>query len=449
MLAAGCRLGIAVSGGADSVCLLHILRELAPRWNLHLSIIHVDHGLRGEESAGDALFVCDLAGQFGIPLRLRSLDLRDCEGNLEQEARRARHAFYRELIMTGKVDRVATGHTRSDQAETVLYRILRGAGTAGLAGILPVIDGVIVRPLLGVTREQVRDWLRFCGHGWREDSSNATLHYARNRIRAELLPLLRSTYNPGIDEVLADMAKLAADEEDWWELQVRAPDLLRGTALLAVGEIVAAHPAVARRSIRAALRAVKGDLRQIDFRHIEYVRGMALKDEGTGRVQLPGIDVFRSFDWIRIAPSGYDSARQRQYEFAVTAPGQAELPDGTKITLELAPASPESHDNLGNELDWDGLSSLAGPAGAASGQLELRNWRPGDQYLSTSRPHHEKIKTMFQDARVPLWERRWWPVLLCAGEVVWSRRFGVARSVAAGPQTRLLLRIREQDRTVS
>ena len=146
MFPPGARLGVAISGGADSVFLLHALLELAPRWNLQLSTVHVDHGIRGAQSHADAAFVADLAARHSLPFHLRQADVPAIDDNMEQAARRVRQAFFADLLSTGAVDRIATGHTRSDQAETVLYRILRGSGLPGLAGILPVTKEQIVRP---------------------------------------------------------------------------------------------------------------------------------------------------------------------------------------------------------------------------------------------------------------------------------------------------------------
>src|SRR5579864_6220931 len=150
MFAGNQRVGVAVSGGADSVFLLHILHELASRWNLHLSAVHIDHGIRGAVSREDAEFVRALASQFALPFHLHTADLAAMGDNLEQAARRVRQNFYASLLADGTLDRIATGHTRSDQAETVLYRLLRGSGLAGLSGILPITKEGLVRPLLEI-----------------------------------------------------------------------------------------------------------------------------------------------------------------------------------------------------------------------------------------------------------------------------------------------------------
>src|SRR5436305_6953667 len=215
MFSAGQRVGVAVSGGADSVCLLYILRELAAQWNLCLTVLHLDHQLRGDESTADARFVRELADRLGLPIVSRCATL-PLSGNLEQAGRRARLAFFSEIIQSGACDRVALGHTRSDQAETVLFRLLRGSGTAGLAGIRPVTSGGIVRPLLDVNRAEVETYLRDRGIGWREDSTNASRRFARNRIRHELLPQLCRDWNPEIAESLARTADWALAEESYW-----------------------------------------------------------------------------------------------------------------------------------------------------------------------------------------------------------------------------------------
>src|SRR4051794_32289150 len=155
MFETGARVAVAVSGGADSVCLLHALREMG---EVHLSVLHADHGLRGTESRADAEFVRVLADRMGLPFTVCELRLKP--GNLEQAARRARLEFFNEHLASGLADRVALGHTRSDQAETVLFRFLRGSGTAGLAGIRPVTAEGLVRPLIELERPEIENYLR-------------------------------------------------------------------------------------------------------------------------------------------------------------------------------------------------------------------------------------------------------------------------------------------------
>ena len=445
MFQPGQRVGVAVSGGADSVCLLHVLRELAARWDLALRVIHLDHKLRGEESRADAAFVRDLAAALGLPFEGREVEVAAAGGNLEEAARAARLGFFRELIGSGVADRVATGHTRSDQAETVLFRFLRGAGTAGLAGIRPVTADGIVRPLIEIDRAEVEQYLRERGIAWRVDSSNADPAFARNRVRHGLLPELTRDWNPALTETLAHTGCWALGEEEYWEgelarladgrLAVDPPAVLMDTEALAGLPV-----AVVRRLIRRAVEMAKGDLRGVGFGHLEGVRELAAGKEGHGRIQIPGADIFRSFHWLRIAPPAADNFETRNYRLPLPVPGSVRLP-GQRMVLHTElfenTTVTESSEAVYNEemgcLDWN---RIAGP-------LEVRNWRPGDTYQPAGRGGMEKIKVMFQEARIPLWERRHWPVVTTAEEIVWSRRFGAAAGFAAGPGVDRVLRIRE------
>ena len=437
------RAGIAVSGGADSVFLLHALRELAPGWNLQLSVIHIEHGIRGAASIEDADFVKQLAASFGLPFHIHSANVPEIHDNQEQAARRVRQNFFAELIAAGTVDRIATGHTRDDQAETVLYRILRGSGLAGLAGIFPVTKQGVVRPLLEVSRAEIEAWLRERSIAWREDSTNQNPAYARNRLRHEILPLLRANFNPRLDETLSNMAKVAQDEESYWESILPHPQP-PGTSpqTLAASQLTAAPPAVARRLIRRAIQAAKGDLRQIDAAHVERILEMAKSPAGHDRVQLPGLDVLRSFGWIRIALSEADQNRAPDFSIALQAPGSVELPGShARITLQVLEKTEitEPCVTVGDELDWQRLT----PRDGVLSSLELRNWRPGDQYQPAGQSKPQKIKFLFQEARIPLWERGNWPIITYNGTIVWTRRFGAAAEFVAGPSTQVVLRVKD------
>jgi tRNA(Ile)-lysidine synthase len=439
MIPQGCRIGVAVSGGADSVCLLEVLREFAPG---RLTVLHLDHQLRGDESTADAGFVAALAERFGFPIVSRRAELGG--GNLEEAARRARLEFFREAVRTGVVDRVATGHTRSDQAETVLFRLLRGAADAGLAGIRPVTTDGLIRPLIEVERQDVEAFLRERGIAWREDSTNASLRFARNRIRHELLPMLEREWNPAIVETLARTAEWAGAESEYWQGEM---DRLEGEVLVRKGDAVLLHagairelpPAVARRLIRRAIERTKGDLRGVDFDHSEQALRLAGAGKGSGRVRVPGIEICRSLDWLRFVISA-GAERAIEYRVRAAVPGIIPIPGGQQaISLELIEKSngsggAESVYNVGmGGVDWDRVA----------GSLELRNWMPGDRYQPAQSVSARKIKTLFQLARIPRWERRQWPVLVDGGSIVWTRQFGAAAEYAAGPETRRILRVRE------
>jgi tRNA(Ile)-lysidine synthase len=438
MFEPGQRVGVAVSGGADSVFLLHVLRELG----FPLSVIHIEHGIRGAASIADAEFVAQLARTFELPFHLRRADVPAIDGNLEEAARKTRQAFYAELIASAAVDRVATGHTRSDQAETVLYRILRGSGLTGLAGILPVTSEGIVRPLLEIDRTEIEAWLRARGIAWREDLTNQDRTFARNRLRHEILPLLRDSFNPQLDDALSNLATIARDEEAYWDSELASaqpPAPGPQPQVIAVAELARVPPALARRRVRRAVALAKGDHGSIDFPHVERVLQMAQSPDGHDRFQAPGLDICRSFDLIRLAPVGEGPDEAPSFSLAISIPGSVELPGTcTRITLQVLEkaAAPRPCATVVSELDWQ---RFRGGRGAPS--LELRNWRPGDQYRRVGESKPEKIKFFFQEARVPLWERGNWPIITYNGIIVWAGRFGAAAEYATGPETRSVLQV--------
>lgn len=436
MLHAGQRVGVAVSGGADSVCLLHVLRELAPQWELRLHVLHLNHRLRGEESDQDAEFVRRLAAELELPATIGEADLAGSRDNLEQAARHARLEFFR----AANLDRVAVGHTRSDQAETVLFRFLRGSGTAGLAGIRPVTSDGIVRPLLDVDRADVEQFLRERSIPWRDDSTNAAARFARNRIRHDLLPQLAREWNPEIAARLAQTADWAQAEEAYWdqELDRLAADCLQekdGAVLLRAPRLAELPVAAGRRLVRRAIGRTRGDLRGIDFGHAEAVLQMSRQAQGWGHATLPGVCAVRSFEWIRLARP---TPAAPPYRLPAPVPGTVSLA-GACISLELIEKTEtfqtfESVYNGGMGcVDWHRLPSC----------LEFRNWMPGDRYQPSGSTGTEKIKTLFQRARIPVWERRNWPVLWDGSEIVWARRFGPSAQFAANSTSRVILQIRE------
>ena len=427
------RIAVAVSGGADSLCLLHILHAL----DYALSVAHVNHHLRGAASDADCEFVRAAAAALNLPFHHFDIHVDDV-GNLEQNARAARYRALLSLIETNVADRIALGHTRSDQAETVLFRFLRGSGSAGLAAIRPATADGLVRPLLECSRADVERFLTERGIAWREDSTNRDMHLARNRMRHALLPQLTASENPALEGALARTAAWAQAEEDYWqaEIDTLAARLLTRTphgVLCTAGEIDKLPTAAARRLIRRAIEEVKGDTRQVDFAHIEAIRQILSSRQGHGRVMLPGVDVMRSFDQVRFAPPRAHALETRNFSALCRVPGIVGLPGGsTHLRLELETSSNRYNDVV-NTLDWE----------RCAGALELRPWRPGDRYRRTGVESPLRLKELFEAGKVPLWERREWPVLHVQDEILWTRRFGPAFGCAATPESRTRLVIHE------
>jgi len=436
------RVGVAVSGGADSVFLLCALLESG----CAAAVLHVNHKLRDKASDADEEFVRNLAAARQVPFCTMAAPV--AVGNLEQEARRTRYRFFSECLLKFALDAVATGHTLDDQAETVLLRFLRGSGTQGLSGIRPITSDGIIRPLLELRRSDIREWLRSSRTPWREDASNLSTDFDRNRARLETMPQLERDYNPSLARTLAATAEWALEEEAYWadEIAHLEPGILRiepETVFFQNAPMLALPVAVQRRLLRRAVAAARGSLRGIDFDHIEGIRAMLSTEAGSGRLQLPGLEAYRSFDQFRLGPPGFDARLPRNFQRQLQLPGRTTVSDyALTIDTELV-NSFDVYNGHRDLLDFDRCRE----------PLWVRNWRPGDSYCRQGEPGVQKIKQLFQKFRVPLWERRTWPVIVSGDPqdetseslVVWTRRFGTAEQFAATEGSRRVFTIREMD----
>ncbi len=316
LLRAGDRVAVAVSGGADSVALLRVLRELRPELGIVLAIAHFNHGLRGEQSAADEAFVAELARQHSLEFFSGRADVRDHASSsklsIEAAGRELRYRWFEHLAQQQRFDCIATAHTRDDQAETVLLKFLRGAGTRGLAGIYPqrmfaksgrdtgVVRATrIVRPLLCATRDEVESYLTALGQQWREDESNLDRRFLRNRVRHDLLPQLEREYNPNLRQLLSDLAEVSQAEQDYWDQLVERH--LRTTAS---GDLIlegfATLPVALQRRVLKSFAESSGPA--LDFEHVEKLRRCALGKRR--KAELPGDRIaMRADGMLRICSS--------------------------------------------------------------------------------------------------------------------------------------------------
>ena len=436
MVPPGARVLVAVSGGADSTCLLHVLRELEIPL---VGIAHVNHQLRGTESEEDEEFVVNLSNKMGLPcFTTRG---RGCvRGNLEQGLSRMRREFFASLLAAGTGTHVALGHTRDDQAETVLFRLLRGSGLTGLAGILPVTREGLIRPLLEATHDQVTAYLRMRNIPWREDSSNHSTEFRRNRLRHQLLPQLKTDWNPQLAASLAELASLAYEEERDWAVRLsRAARLtLRPSAPQPAVEVdlqrlTKTSLAMQRRLLRFAIKQVLGNLRGIEYGHIERILELAHQAQGAGRVQVPGLEACRSFGWLRLASPSVSMELPSQ---RVRIPGVYDWPDA-----ELHLALNQALNQGSNPGPCDTLKK-----NIAALKLELRGWQPGDQYTPARGGRLRKLHDLFQSARIPSWRRSSWPILVSKGYgIVWAREFGPAQEFTEDRNSVGAVRIWEEE----
>jgi tRNA(Ile)-lysidine synthase len=473
----GSRLAVAVSGGADSVALLRLLVCLADELGITLMVAHLNHSLREAESEGDAVFVENLAKKLGLRVAQRVENVAavaKTEGwNLEDAGRRLRRKFFEQLVTEGTVDQIAVAHTADDQAETLLAQLMRGTGTTGLGGIYPVA-GPVVRPLLGIRRQDLREYLISLKQDWREDSTNDDTRRLRARIRKELLPAIERDFSAAIVRHLGDLARFAREEEQFWiafveerflklaresdeGVRIGANDLLwplrmqpEEIGLRGAGTAQSNGPmrTVTERLIRRLYEAARGDRRELTAKHVEKVVQLATDLKSGRSVHLPGGVtarrelgdlIFTGEDGDANETAGSDDA----YQYLV------DLPLVRNISVSVAKLGKRLSLNL---IDWPNVQRdtirdrQALDADLLRSPLILRNWRPGDSYRPRGRRDERKLKQMLLAERVPASQRRTWPVLESDGQVIWALGMTPADQCGARAETRKgLLIVEEKD----
>lgn len=408
----------AVSGGADSVALLDILLSLSGL-RLNIIVAHLNHSLRGDESDEDERFVAELAASRGLPFEceradVRSLSLRD-KLSLEDAGRRARYDFFDRTAVRYGARSVALAHHADDQAETVLLRLLRGAGVTGLAAMSPRRDGRYVRPLLTLSRSEIEGYLHARKISFRVDSSNTDTVFTRNRIRHELIPAL-SRFNPEIARRLAVTADLlAADDE---VLEAVADASLKRTAreinaegvVLDVNMLLPELRGVRYRIYRRAVSLVTGGLWGISSAHVRQIDEIVHSRKPNFRLQLPGkVSVVRSYGTVAFSRGvdggGWDDS------LVVDGPGCYPLPGGAELRVEIAPP-PEDLEKFPPERACFDLDHAPFP-------WLVRGFRPGDRISPLGMAGSKKVKDIFIDEKVARERRRLIPLVFSNDELVW------------------------------
>jgi tRNA(Ile)-lysidine synthase len=411
LLRRGARVVVALSGGSDSVALLRLLRELEQAGELTVAgVAHLNHGLRPEADE-DERFCRAMADALGVPYRTEVADVRSRaereRTSIEDSGRRARYEFFERVADELGADAIATGHTKDDQAETFLLRLLRGAGPRGLAGI-HARAGRIVRPLLDLSREDLRTYLTSIGQPFREDASNADVSIPRNRVRHELLPLLRERFSPAITDVLAREASIARQDED--RLQLEAIDLARSIVLR--GEtsetvevdrsaLVALHPAIAVRVARLALQELAPD-RFVGFDHIERLLEFARQPDEQGAMSLPGQHAVRRGATLVLRKAPF-APFSNSLQVSLSIPGEVTFGDWA---ISATPCPKVDQTTLGGwHLSRKGASHRRWQAvvdGAKVGAgLAVRARRPGDRFQPLGMGGREKkLQDLLVDRKI-------------------------------------------------
>ncbi len=412
------RVLVAVSGGPDSVCLMSVLHSLSPEFDLTLHIAHLDHMFRGRESAEEALFVAALAKTSGISATVEKFDVPAycAERGLSAQAgaREVRYAFLNRVAGEVCASRIALGHTASDQAETFLMRLMRGAGAAGLSAIPPV-RGNIIRPLIECTRDEVMDYLRRTGLEFVSDSSNLKPFYTRNRVRSELMPALKK-FNPAVETALAGAAALLRDEDRAMEEQVMriAPQVMtreRGELYLKRDGFNALPRALKRRILRKAADMV-GLRATLSSVQIEDALGfMSAARTGRAMQVLPQFIIERQYDRFLLRTDD----KPAPYRIALVVPGVTTVPEaGVQVETEVSYGRPAGHDEKNYfwqaAFDYD---KIALP-------LFLRSRRPGDRFCPAGMAgKSKKLQDYLVDEKVPRLSRDAVPILSTRDAILW------------------------------
>ena len=428
LISGGEKVLVAVSGGPDSVCMLNMLNNLKQILDIQLHIAHLDHGLRGDESGADAAYVGSVAASLGIPAIIEKKDVVDWQKtrktSLEEAAREVRYRFLESAARQTGAKRVAVGHTRDDQVETTLMHFIRGSGIQGLRGLKAAApipygdreDGIwVVRPLLEVTRQETA---AYCiGHNLnpRRDTSNDQVRFLRNRIRLELIPLLRQ-YNTDIDSALLRLADLAGEDADFMDEQAALVCNAAVTSegcltCLDSGKLRGLPLALQRRVFRIVLEKSYGSLRDIEAAHVDSL--VRLMFSNTGRsVNLPG-GIVAANERNRMVVSAPGSTAcpwpVLDRDYVLNVPGDTVLP-GWRVTATIMGE---------NFFKDDDIFSASFDLARAGRNLTVRGRMAGDRFHPLGMAHSRKLQDFMVDSAIPRSWRASVPIVCSPEQVVW------------------------------
>jgi tRNA(Ile)-lysidine synthase len=448
---------VGVSGGPDSMALLHLLSRLAPDLKIRLGVAHLNHGLRGASADRDAEVVRQAAHRLRYPFHIARCQVLTVKKNLglslEEAARRVRYAFFKKTMSDAGYNKLALGHQSNDNAEQMLMALLRGSGPRGLSGIRPVRQATIIRPLIDASRALIEAFVAQAGITCVQDGSNNDLRFVRNRIRHGLLPLLASDYNPRIEANLNQLADVMRTEEDWLEgitaAEYKKALLARtgGTIALSAETVSQTHPALARRLIRKALADLSGSLRRITFAHTQSVLHLLTNGCKVKAVHLPGgIRACRTDRQLvlvmvdRRGRSAVGPAVEKRpassTQIPTPFPASVEM-EQMGIGLRFSTCRPDQlprwADVDRNQAHFD-LGRIALP-------LTLRPPIPGDRFTPLGASGSQKLKKFFIDHRIPRHARVMAPVLTDRQRIIWLVGHRIDEHVKVTTATVRVLRV--------
>jgi len=438
---------LCVSGGPDSVAMLHAFHLLSRSRKLKLFVGHFNHHLRGIESKEDEKYVVSLAKKLKIPILLGEEDTNEFASvnklSLEDGARRLRYNFFLQIAKELKMGLIATAHTKDDQAETVLMKLLRGSGLRGLRGILPKSDlcGVtLIRPLLDVTRKEVEQYLDKRKIKPRIDSSNSRLIYSRNKVRLKLIPYLKKNYSPKLTELLASLSDTLSEDYEYLFLEQMAifnklAKKSKNQITFSLSHFMRNHASAQRFLARNAIEELKGDLDNIDFKHWQEIEDLVSNRRVGSIVDLPGkVSVLKT----RSALKFYILNKQKQSEnkvlpVSVKIPGQTIL--GDKVIKASLIGKYKSASRLDRSVEYFDFERMKLP-------LTLRTRQPGDKIMPLGMKRHKKISDIFIDEKTPLKKRDKIMLLTsAAGEILWICGIRISEKTKVSSRTKKILKL--------
>lgn len=437
----GAAIVVALSGGADSVALLHALLELRESGGFRLTAAHLNHALRGDESDCDQRFCDELCARLKLEFVVeKATELSPQMSNLEEAARQARHEFLNRAAVQTASDYVALGHHADDQAETVLMRLLRGAGVAGLSAMAETGPGRLIRPLLSLSRGDILSYLEEIGAPFVTDASNFSSALLRNRIRHDLLPTLNREYAPGTSKRLA---ALAAEMQSVDSFLSRAADRELSEMVAAGGELdlsrfAQVDPALRLSVLRRYLATHLGSLRRVNRDHLEGLSHLCLDGPANGEISLPGgRRAVRQYDRLRIADRA--QAVRANFSTPLSFEGTTEIAEaGLAFEASLVGAGEVA-------MPSDHSAALFDVQAIAADGLTARNFKPGDRIRPLGMAGTRKVKDVFIDKKLPLVVRGRFPVVAMGARIVWLP--GILRGdgalVSTASRTVLQIRARQ------
>ncbi|TDT50302.1 tRNA lysidine(34) synthetase TilS [Fonticella tunisiensis] len=437
MIKKGDGIVVGLSGGPDSVCLLHVLHSLKDKYGIKLYAAHLNHMIRGDEALRDEEFAKSFAESLGIPFFSKRIKVeefaRENRMSSEEAGRFLRYQLFDEVAESVGANKIALAHNMNDQAETIIMRFFRGSGISGLRGISPVRNNKYIRPIIGCSRDEIERYCEEQGLNPVIDSTNNEKIYTRNKVRLEIIPYIRKHFNPNIISNLYANAEIIRDEDEYLSHVINMEyERIRKNEGIDIKEFNNLHIALKRRIIRIMIEKVKGNLNQIEGKHIEDCIELIERGKTGKLIELPeGVVAKIQYDIFKIS----SKQKRKDFEEVLNIPGVTEISDeniviSTRIFLNNF--SNYSDNKFIKYFDYDKIKDV----------LKIRNRRDGDYMYPKGMTGRKKLKDIFIDKKIPVEERNKIPLIVLENEVIWAFGIRDTRNYKIDENTKRILEIK-------